>query len=80
MAEGCRRRFGATFAVSVTGIAGPSGGSEEKPVGTVCVGIDGGAESAARTFRFSGTRELIRERSVNKALEMAYRRARVKPV
>lgn len=79
MAEGCRRRFGAGLAVSVTGIAGPSGGTPEKPVGTVCVGIDDGAGPAACTFRFSGTRELIRERSVNKALEMAYRRARAKP-
>jgi nicotinamide-nucleotide amidase len=76
MAEGCRRRFGATIAVSVTGIAGPTGGSAEKPVGTVCVGIDEGSGSSARTFRFSGTREQVRERSVNKALEIAYRRAR----
>lgn len=79
MAEGCRRRFGAQVAVSVTGIAGPSGGTPEKPVGTVCLGVDGVAGSEARTLRFSGTRELIRERSVNKALEMAYRRARAKP-
>jgi nicotinamide-nucleotide amidase len=76
MAGGCRRRFRAALAVAVTGIAGPTGGSPEKPVGTVCVGIDGGGAASARTFRFGGTRELVRERSVGRALEMAYRRAR----
>jgi nicotinamide-nucleotide amidase len=74
MAEGCLRAFGAALAVSVTGIAGPSGGTPEKPVGTVWIGLADGAGTGAERFGFGGTRDMIRERSVNKALEMAYRR------
>ncbi|HMB70046.1 MAG TPA: nicotinamide-nucleotide amidohydrolase family protein [bacterium] len=74
MAEGCLRAFGSSLAVSVTGIAGPSGGTPEKPVGTVWIGLADSAGSRAESFRFGGTRDMIRERTVNKALEIAYRR------
>jgi PncC family amidohydrolase len=74
MAEGCLRAFGSSLAVSVTGIAGPSGGTPEKPVGTVWIGLADSGGARAESFRFGGTRDMIRERTVNKALEIAYRR------
>jgi nicotinamide-nucleotide amidase len=69
MAEGVRLRFGTDFGLSVTGIAGPDGGSAEKPVGTVAIALAGpGARS--RVFRFVGDRQMIRQQSVLAALEM----------
>jgi nicotinamide-nucleotide amidase len=73
MAEGALRLSGADFAVAVSGIAGPDGGSEDKPVGTVCFGW--AARSGTRpkiladSRRFSGDRRAIREQSVAAALE-----------
>jgi nicotinamide-nucleotide amidase len=68
MAEGAARRLGADVAVAVTGIAGPGGGSEEKPVGTVwfATWLRGAIE--ARRIVFPGTREEIRARAVQSAL------------
>ncbi len=53
MAQGARRIAGADFAISTTGIAGPGGGTKEKPVGMVCIGIAGSELSKAKTYRFS---------------------------
>jgi nicotinamide-nucleotide amidase len=74
MADGVARRFGATAAVSVTGIAGPSGGSEAKPVGTVWFGfsIDGKVDAVKAVF--GGTRTEIRERAAQGALLGLWRR------
>ncbi len=74
MARGAREAFGADLALSVTGIAGPDGGTEEKPVGTVWIGLADDRGDEARRFLFGGNREMVRERTVNKALEIAYRR------
>ncbi len=59
MSRGIRERTGATVALSVTGIAGPTGGSKEKPVGTVWMSIAGQDRHEARLFHFHGERERI---------------------
>ncbi|MEK6562975.1 MAG: competence/damage-inducible protein A [Candidatus Binatota bacterium] len=59
MAQGIRRQTEADIGVSVTGIAGPTGGSSEKPVGTVWIGLARDQESDARLFRFPGDRERV---------------------
>jgi nicotinamide-nucleotide amidase len=69
MAEGARKRTGADYAISVTGIAGPTGGSEEKPVGCVFIGVSGPEKTVAEKFQFFGTRDAIRERSRVVALD-----------
>lgn len=74
MAVGVRAALGASLAISVTGVAGPGGGTPEKPVGTLWIGGADEQGDWARRFLFRGNREMIRERTVNKALEMAYRR------
>ena len=71
MAAGALRRFGADTAVAITGIAGPGGGTEEKPVGTVCFTVavaDGG--SSTRTLLLPGGRNDIRERSTTVAMHL----------
>jgi nicotinamide-nucleotide amidase len=68
MARGARAAAGSDYAVAVTGIAGPDGGSAEKPVGLVYIAVEGpsGAESAR--FQFKGTREIVRKRASRAAL------------
>ena len=72
MASGIRKRAGVNVGVGITGIAGPGGGSEQKPVGTVCIAIDAG-QPTVRTFRFPGGRELVKAMSANWAIDMVRR-------
>ena len=74
MAEGQLRVSGADVALAVTGIAGPGGGSAEKPVGTVYFALADSAGSVARMVSWPGSREDIRGRSVNLALDLLRRR------
>jgi nicotinamide-nucleotide amidase len=73
MAHGARARLGADVAVSVTGIAGPDGGSEEKPVGLVYLHAEGPDGGVGREFSFPGDRASIRARSVVGALHLVRR-------
>jgi len=73
MARGARERLGADVAVSVTGIAGPGGGSAEKPVGLVYLHASGPAGDKARQFDFPGDRETIRLRAAVAALHLVRR-------
>ena len=68
MVQGAAARFHTECAISVTGIAGPGGGTEDKPVGTVCIGVCCNGKQWIRTFHFSGSREQIRNRSCAVAL------------
>jgi len=80
MARGARERAGVEVGVSVTGIAGPDGGSEEKPVGMVFVAVSTPDAEAVRVHRMLGSRSAIRERSSQTALDMVRRMAAQLPV
>ena len=74
MAKGMRERAGVSVALSITGIAGPGGATETKPVGLVYIGLDdGGHEVITREFRFHGDRSIIRQRAAQAALDMLRR-------
>ena len=74
MAEGCRQRSGADYAIAVTGIAGPSGGTDEKPVGLVYIAVadERGTEVVRQTW--PGTRSQFKTRVSQTALNMARKR------
>jgi nicotinamide-nucleotide amidase len=73
LAAGIRARFGTAYGVGVTGIAGPDGGTPEKPVGTVHVAAAGPDGAHHRALRIFGNRAQVRERSVTAALELLRR-------
>jgi nicotinamide-nucleotide amidase len=73
LAEGIRRRTGATLGIGITGIAGPGGGSPEKPVGLVHIALADAAGNQERALRFPGDRERIRWHASQTALDMVRR-------
>lgn len=68
MAAGARRQSGSDYAIGITGIAGPTGGTEQKPVGLVFIGIDSDSGSNVKRHVFSRDRQYIRQRAANEAL------------
>jgi len=69
MATGAQARFAASLAASITGVAGPDGGSDEKPVGLTYVGLASPGEVDVRRFQFAGDRAGNREMAAQAALE-----------
>ena len=72
MCRGARERFGADYALSTTGIAGPTGGTPEKPVGTVYYGLSTPEVTIVRKNRFTSGREDHRKRSSQAALALLW--------
>ena len=70
MAAGVRRISGADWGVSATGLAGPDGGTERTPVGTVFLGVAGAAGVKERECHFAGDRSAVREQAVRAAFEL----------
>ena len=73
LAEGVRERIGTTLGVSITGIAGPSGGTPEKPVGTVHIAVAAPTGTTHHVFRFPGSRDRVRWQATQAALNMTRR-------
>jgi PncC family amidohydrolase len=73
MASGARERFASDYALAISGIAGPGGGTEAKPVGLVHVGVAGPKKLSTAEFRFAGTRRMIKEQSAARALDFLRR-------
>ena len=80
MAKGARERANTQVGVAITGIAGPDGGSEQKPVGTVFIAVSSPLGDAVRVHRFMGTRGTVRERAAQTALDMLRRNLMELPV
>ena len=70
MANGIRNKSKADIGISTTGIAGPTGGSKEKPIGLVYIGISSSNDTVVKKFQFSGNRLQNKESTCNAALQM----------
>lgn len=71
MADGARKKSGADIAISATGIAGPTGGSAQKPIGLVYIGISSETKTHSEKYLFTGDRKSIRTQAVEAALQLA---------
>ncbi len=76
MANGVREVFGATFAVSTTGIAGPTGATARKPLGLVYIAVAGPDGTTVEEHRFDGDREEVTEQAIHAALTLLHDRVR----
>jgi nicotinamide-nucleotide amidase len=74
LAKGIRRRTGASFGVGITGIAGPGGATDTKPVGLVYISVTDGAHTEVLEKRFTGDRDRVRQWASHQALDMIRRR------
>lgn len=79
MAEGARERSGSTFALATTGIAGPGGGSEAKPVGTAYIALAGGGKTVVRQLFFPTDRETFKQLATQMALNLLRERLALEP-
>ena len=70
MSEGARERFGADYAVACTGIAGPTGGTEDKPVGLVYIAVAAPGRTRVERCQFEGDRVGVKQRTADRALTM----------
>lgn len=77
LAEGIRKRTGSTLGIGITGVAGPTGGTPEKPVGLVYIGLTDGKDTVVQEIRTSGDRERIRFYASQQALDMLRRKLQV---
>jgi PncC family amidohydrolase len=73
MARGVRRKFKSTYGLSVTGVAGPGGGTKEKPVGLTCIAASGPKGDVYKELRLGDDRKQNRERSVFEAIHLLFR-------
>lgn len=73
MAEGARQNFGADWGIGITGIAGPGGGTEDKPVGLVYIALSNSEQTVVRRYDQIGDRKTIKWRSTQLALTLLYR-------
>ncbi len=70
MLDGILNETGSDIAIAVSGIAGPGGGTDEKPVGTVFIGVAYNTKKVIHRCSFTGSRKIVRQRSADKILEM----------
>ena len=73
LADGARERFGADVGIGITGIAGPGGGTEAKPVGTVCLSVAGEQSRIDRSVLLPGDRQTVRERTTTVTMHLLRR-------
>jgi nicotinamide-nucleotide amidase len=73
LAEGAADRFGADIGIGITGIAGPGGGTPEKPVGMVCVCVAAGERRVERTLQLPGNRAMVRDRTTTAVMHLLRR-------
>ena len=80
MAAGVRKRVGADIGVATSGIAGPDGGTPDKPVGTVCIALDSEEVKTSRRYQMRGTRDWVKLLSSQVALDWMRRYALQLPI